>query len=398
MGTSLAGVPAADTSVDPGAIPFEDFVNENLGYAFVGGSETPPAAGGDTPAPATGTTPAAGTEGNAPAERAGDTPADATVAAPDTNALVPPAQAEGDPLEGATGFAYVVNGQSRQTDDIRVLKDGGAIILPEAFPKIAQRLSERDHYFEQNRDLYAKQQEFERLSSWQIPGADGKLTDVKGRDGLVALHSDFARETSAGQVVLDLLTSKGLNGYLHTAEDGRIVLSPAGTEYLRTQIENAQFRALQATSARMGELSKPAAPTAPAPMAPERVMALAPGVIDHALTEAGLPVALLTAQDRQILGAQMSRFLAVENGAQVVDRQFAALVKQMAEMRKETASNTTAVTEAAKANAARIAAATRAPARPGARPAAPNAATQREDDQDAAWDLRFNAAASAMRR
>ena len=108
-------------------------------------------------------------EGDAASEPAGDTPAEADPnATPDTQAET---SDEPDPLDGATPFGYVVDGQPKTLDGITVLRDGAGIIEPEAVKQLQQIVSKHDHLLEQGRRDYERYSALERATAWQTRDA-----------------------------------------------------------------------------------------------------------------------------------------------------------------------------------------------------------------------------------
>lgn len=391
------GLDGSDT--ESGALTLEEFVADAFGDFSDSASETPPAEAGAPPVPpANADATAATPEGTEAAARAGTPPDAAATPAPDAGAPAPI-----DPLAGATPLTYTVNGQARIFEGIKVLGEHGAIIEPAALPDVIRRLTERDHLFESGQQAYKDQQTLDRLSAWKVPGpmdAAGRptFTDVKGRDGVVAMRSDYIALAAERDALITALDVPDLRNVLAAGADGAVTFSPAFLDTVRLHLDNARLTARNMARESIGELSKPVAP-APVAMSAAEVEAHAPAVIDQSLKGAGLDAALLTAADRQTLAKQMGRYLTMENGRQVVDLQFAELVKQMAGLRKENASTAATLSSTAAANAAKLAAVARG--LPGTRPVTPapkpvSQADERASKSDQAWALQQRLAAGRM--
>ncbi len=321
VGATFTDDPVLSGAFD--ALAAEGVDLETTGDLDEGASQSDPAAGAAAPPDSTPGADGSGTQ-------SGQAPVTPDPAAPPADAV--------DPLAGTEPFAYELNGQKMPVEGIyRVPGEG--LIVPEAHVASIEQVFQRAQGLEQAvTGLQARHAETERLSTWQVegpPDAQGNPTyrPVTGNDGIIALRSDFARETSAGAVVLELLTTQGLNGYLHTAEDGRIVLSPAGTQYLRTQIENAQFKALEKTTQQVGQLARAPAPV-PTAYTVEKITALAPQVIEQAIRTAKIDAKELTTEDRKWLAGQLPRYVPDKTKPAVEDA-FTDLVKERLEWRKQ---------------------------------------------------------------
>lgn len=96
-----------------------------------------------------------------------------------------------DPLKDAQPFTYVVDGQARTLEGAHLITgpDGqtGAIIPAAVLPALQQRLSRAEHDEAQNRELYHRVQEYERL----------EFKEAKGLDAFAQALTENARLTAA---------------------------------------------------------------------------------------------------------------------------------------------------------------------------------------------------------
>lgn len=101
---------------------------------------------------------------------------------------------EEDPLKDAPSLTYVVDGQQKNADWIKVYteKDGtvrGAIVTPDQIPALQQRLSRADYYETQNKVLYEKTQQYERVGG--IEAMQNLTTENAKLSEVVKLFSNY---------------------------------------------------------------------------------------------------------------------------------------------------------------------------------------------------------------
>lgn len=391
-----AGGAALDTSPS-----VADYIGNLMGD-FPTSSEPESEEAGATPAPTPeGQEPTAdSSEGTEPSVES-ETP-DATEPAPDPSSTTPTADA--DPLEGATPFAYVVNGQERQFEGITVLKDGGAIVDPDALEKIQRVFGERDHLYERDRERHQESQTLGKFIEWTPPGSDKALQGVEAAKALHLSRAELMAEVRAFHTLLS--DPENIRKIVTADENNRLVWNEQGVENFRLLLENTKGKVQGAVNKFFADKAQPASPQAfnPADHASTAtaaaVKALGPtpkgwSAEDKAWAEALAPrfIRLATIEDQRVNPA-----LAV--GEPMVEQQFIDLVKDRAAQRASTAKVATSAADAAKANQARIAA-----AKVGQKPTAakPQITPQkepertREEDFEDAWERRERAAAGALR-
>ena len=371
MATGTEGTSTDGTA--PQASTFADEIGAMFGDVSTVYDESPETEthqdAGEPPASAsapTSDTPAPGPEGAPSAEHAGAPPAVAAPAAPDD-----------DPLDGATPFPYTVDGESRTFDGITVLKSGGAIIAADALPKLQQRLSERDHLFDQGRKDFQRYADLERLTAWPKRDAQGNVTDITGPDAIWEMRATGAQAMAAVRVVNDFLKDPAKFATLVGVDaENNIVVNPAGLDSFRDKIGLASRDAVDGLRQRFGELSKPTAP-AETPIAD-----VAAPTVEQYITQYSIQG--LTPEDKTFLAGQLPRYLTQHNGQRAVDPAFLDVMKDRAALRQSTAASASAATTAAQENARRLAAASL-----GKRPLAPVVPARPVPkptlDQDALW-------------
>lgn len=373
-------------------------------------TDEPESEAGASPA-ATPDTPASEGIQAAPAEAS---PAGAETV-PDPNAQAP----ESDPLEGSTPLGYVVNGEQRTFEGITKLKDGGAIVDPDAVALLERRLGERDHLFESNRAQYAEIETLTKLTEWPVRGEDGQTRMLTGRDAVEAqrvwMGNAAAELTELRNAIKDPATLASL---LLVEPDGqggsRIVgVNEDALKDITRRVSIAQREnALQVRAAMARHGAPPARSAAPTPSFD--AAASAPKAVDVAMHAANIPT--LSAEDRKFLEAQAPRYIRPATaedvranpaggyrvGEPIVDAAFVDVVKDRAQIRASTSATVSSASEAAKRNAANLAAANTGkkpvPRAPIAPPKDPTPKQQREDDEDAAFDRTMLTSAAVLRQ
>lgn len=388
-------------------------------YGDYSDSVEPESEAGDPPAEASD--PAASSEGTPESAPAGDPPvaADPSRVVPDPSTSE--ALTDADPLDGSSPLAYTVNGESRTFDGITVLKDGGAIIDPDALTKVQQRISERDHLFEKEQGYQKERDQWDRLATHTFRDNSGAEHTLTGRQGLEALRVEAASDRAALETILPMFgnTAQSQQMFMKMVElvpidangnqvprgdpnhvDYVPILNQAAWKDLTDRSSFAVQKRQFETRQKLGQLA--AAP----PAAEPDVTSFADGTIDAVMSANG--VASLSPADRAFAQKQFALYTrpatpqerAVYGHPYVVQPQFVELLKTLGARAAETAKVATQATEAAKSNQAKLAAA--AVGRPAVRQAAritPTVAPERtrSDEFDDAWDRRQAAAAGALR-
>lgn len=332
------------------SVSLEDFAGEQFGD--FNGSETPEAS--DTSSAAAppaehapdGSESTTGPEGTAAAEHPSTPSADAAPVAPDAGA--PPVA--DDPFKDAKPATYMVDGQERTYDGIKVLGEDGAVIEAANLPDVLRRLGERDHLVDVNQRQYAEAKALEPLTSWKTTGDDGKEVTLTGQQGLMAMHVEYARMSQAVAIADALLSDPTkILGLLAQDKDGKVVVDPSAVETLQMRIALAANGAETQTRSRLSGLITEASKPAPVPINFE---AEAPRLIRSI---AGQDFAKLTPADQKFLADQ----LPIYTNGKTVNLAYEALVKDRIALRAEAVKTGAVVTDAAKQNAANLAAAAR---------------------------------------
>lgn len=396
--------PAASADVSSAPSEFEAGVGELFGDFTSSGGESPEpestSAAGTTPAePAAGTDSETGT----PDAAAGD---DATRGASDgTTPETPPADAtaELDPFADTTPLTFVVNGQPMTNEGIRVFKEGGAVIRPEALPDIQNRLAERESLFARNRAQSVEYQTLAKALEW----TDDAGKTFSGPEAAIELRITGAGLFAENKLLVDTLTDPTRLASILALEDvpdgkggvtQRIVVNPDALKTLQRE-NSLQQRELTAQirdhyKGVLAEASKPQAPAID-------FTAEAPRLIGAIATTLKLDVSLLTAGDRKILSEALPD--QTKNGLASVVWQ--GWVKDRLQDRaQQKAASTTLVestTRAAKEGAVRMAAAARGvkqtPKPVVVAPKVPTPQQERATNEGELVDLLLSSGASALR-
>lgn len=402
-------VPTASETA-PSATELEQDLGQMFGdYSSSGESPEPDAsAAGTTPAePAPGTEPepnATEPEGGADAP---ETPGDGTTPAAAPEAI------EDDPFKDTTPAQYVVNGQTIPVEDIRVFKEGGAVIRPESLPNVLAKLAERDTLSERVRTRDAEYTTLSKVSEWTDQSSGKTYT---GPEAAIEMRIGNAALFAENQLLLSHLTDPAKLRDLLTTEpvfdaQGRAVLDangqPAERVILNPQAIDALKRenaltAREAANAIRDHYKTVVAQASKPEAAPIDFASVTPGLIQAIAKESTLDASVLTPADKQMLAKQLP--FHIKDGLASVEWQ--ELVKDRIALRAEqkTASLklVSSTTDAVKKGQAAMAAAARgvrptpkAPAAP-PRPVSPH--QERMQNEGDAFDAMERASAAAIRR
>lgn len=375
-----------------------------------GGDEAPDA---ETPSEET-TSDAAPAEGDPGSETAapdadaeGDakpsegTPPDAATDASETGA------GEDDPFKDTTAATYVVNGQSIPVEDIRVFKEGGAVIRPEALPNVLSKLAQRDTLERKEREASQQLTTLAEATKWtdaegkEYTGPDAAIEMRIGNAALFAENALLLREVVGSEDLQPLLTTKQVMG-----EDGKprevVVFRPEAIDRLRRE-SSLQHREIAAkTREHYRKLLEGTATAAAIDFAVE-----APKLIQAVATAAKLDASVLTPEDKALLAEHLPEHI-TDGLASVKWQKLATrMMQDRAAQKASTTKLVTTTTKAAKDAAARMAAAARGvKPKPGVNratsttTASPKPATpqqEREANDGALFDSILTAGADAMR-
>ena len=297
---------------------------------FSGGGETP-----DSPDSAEGTTPAEPADGAAEPGSATEPAADA---APPSDGTTPDAEApavEADPFTETTAASYMLNGQPVSVEDIRVFKEGGAVIRPEALPNILSKLAERDTLSEGARTAKQQYDTLSKVSEWT--GPDNRT--VSGPEAAVERIVAHAAVLSENELIVSqVLTCPDLHaaGFLTTElrADGKggqyeaVIFRPDAIKSLQTQNELRQLKASQAIRDHFKTVISQSAQSPPAPINFETAT---PPLVKLIADQSKLDASALTAGDRAMFAKQLPYHL--KDGLASLDWQ--EMVKERIQLRTD---------------------------------------------------------------
>lgn len=374
---------------------------------FVPAVETP-----DPETPSEGTTPDAATSDTdaatdavADGEAAGDPlPSDGTTpdAAATAEATAVPDVLDVDPFADTTAASYVLNGKSVPVEDIRVFKEGGAVIRPESLPNVLSKLAERDTLAERFRTRDSEYQTLAKATEWTDPqgktltGPAAAIEMRIGNAGLFAENKLLVEQVIQAEDLQSMLTTKQVMGPDGQAREV-VIFRPDAIENLRR--ENAlQQREL---AAQIRDHFKTALQSAPV----VDYQAAAPDLIQKIAQASNLDASVLTAPDISILAKHLP--FHTRNGLASVEWQ--ELVKDRIQERITQRQSQTkvvdATTKAVKEGQARMAAAARGVKPKGAQVARPTSPAKpaptpqqaRMADDGELFDALLRSSSSAMR-
>lgn len=374
-----------------------------------------PGSDGETPEPestsAEGTTPSepsAGTEQGSESDKGAETESATAVTSAGTTPETPDTKAldETDPFADTTPATFNVNGVPVINEDIRVFKEGGAVIRPEALPAVLNKLSERESLFERNRVQSQEYQTLSKVTEWTT--SEGK--QYTGPEAAIEMRIGNAALLAENKLLVDVLTDPAKLYSILTTEqvaDGqggvteRVILSPAALANL--QRENAlTVRELTATirdhfKGVIAESTKPQA-------APINYEGATQELISEIAKSSSLDASVLTAKDRADLAEQLPFHikdgLASVAWQNLVKKWIGERIAQKANTQTVVSTTEKAVKEgqlrmAAAARGVKPNVAARLPVTP-AKPVTPE--NERAAADSDAWDIMERASANAMRQ
>lgn len=317
-------------------------------------------------------------------------------------------------------FGYTVSGEQRSIDGFFRIP-GEGVFVPEAqVPRLQQLASRADANEVQLRALHEQNQDWERLTTWTIPGPNGQQQTLTGRAAYERLRAErevyAASDTTVRSYLSDpaklasLLVVYNEQGQAIPLEGVQVSINPNAKRILDLEIKDAARdaigRAQQHFAQVGGRISPHAAPTEQ--VTPEQIIAQvsqqAPQVLTAKLEQWGLKGAL-TAEDVQALAAQLPRYVRLATkddvaadpglrlGAPVLENDFETLVRRVAAVSQRGATSAQARTVADRFNQGQQRGrASNQPARPASpippqQPANdPRSKKQRERAQRTNWD------------
>lgn len=348
-----------------------------------------------------------------PETPAAPSPGDSSQAPPPASAAgtTPPAGSEPEPQYEP--FAYTVSGESRAIDGFFRIP-GEGVFVPEAHvPRLQQLASRADANEVQLRALHEQNQDWERLTTWTVPGPNGQPQTLSGRaayeaqrvalDQLAAVVTTYRSYFQDPAKLASLLTVDPQSGGVFLDPNTKRILDLEVKDTARDAEARVRSWLMQQGGGRM-----PASPAAPEQVAPEQIIAQvsqqAPQILTGKLEQWGLKGSL-TEEDVTALASQLPRYVrlatredvaadpALRLGAPVLENDFETLVRRVASASQRGATSAQARTVADKFNQGQQRGrASNQPARPAAPvPQAqpsndPRSKKQRERAQRTNWD------------
>jgi len=386
-------------SEDGGSISVADFVGQafgDLSDSDVMPEGTDDAGAGAPPSPSAPepTLPPVEPEGT-PAAEPQATPADAAAPAPDAPVV------DADPLASATALSYVVDGQTKTYDGVKVI-DGGAIIdSPAVLADLQRKLGERDHLYGANQALYAQVKQYEAL------GGEAKYAE---------LNEQLAMVNAAGSLLVPLVAEANPNELLKLLQQdeyGNIVWNEGARGLLlgnlKLATERAQLNAGQTLRQSVSDSQRQASESQQVEQVRQQGINEAKATVAsnfpdwHPADIAALDKHLTTYSQyliRPATAADVKQFPSLAVGKMFIDYpKLGPWLEERQSMRQSAAKVATTTASATKENAARLAAAVRPTktSTPAAKTAPTAPANSRQSDADAAWDMQEKLMVSAMR-
>lgn len=283
-------------------------ISSLLGDTYSPGSSSSGESPESDPASAAGTTPAEPTP-----ETAGQ-PTDAGTVQPDageaqlgTTPTPAPTAAEDDPFKDTTPLTFTVNGQPVTNEDIRVFKEGGAVIRPEAVQSISQKLAERESLQERNHRQSQEYQTLAKVTEWS--GQDGKT--IGGVEGAIENRVANAVLFAENQLLISTLSDDEKLAQLLTTKqvpDGRggirevVTLNPAALKALQRENTLQQREVTAAIRDHFrGLIAQASQPQAQ----PVNYQTEAPRLVGEIAKQANLDASLLTTEDKALLAEHL---------------------------------------------------------------------------------------------
>jgi hypothetical protein len=206
----------------------------------------------------------------------------------------------------------------------------------------------------QNRELYQRNQEFDRLSSWKIKAQDGTEQTLTGPGALEAQRVTLGQTAAALETISGVFKNSPL-GLIETDAAGNIVWSQDALRNLLTEAKLASITAEQSVRNTFRTTASQPAPTPEVDIAQS-----APVLVQNIAVQAG--VKGLTADDSKFLAEQLPLYVrsataqdvaqnpALKIGEKVIDPQFSVLVSRQGTLRAETSAVAKTATDAARFN------------------------------------------------
>lgn len=356
----------------------------------------------DEAADATGANPDARPQGASDPATDGDVGPTANATQPAATAAQDSSTTD-DPLAGAEPVTITVDGQTRTLDGFYRIPGDGIVIDEDRVPAFQLMASRAEGLERQNRELYQRTQEYDRLAQWTTKAPDGTEKTLTGREAIEARDVELARVKAWSQVVESALMNPEVFASL-IAVDANGNVMPA-RDSLRTLAIQAELAARDASdAARSTFTQRYQSVTQEQQRATQQEQA--PQQLWQTAEQAwGKDFPQLTGEDKTFLSSQVRQYMRAANtqevqsgqfkpGELVLDPAFYAVMQDRANLRAQLAATATANTQANKFNAGQQAGRKSAP-KPGQSPAStqqtPAAAPAKRSKQDA-WDAPFQQA------
>jgi hypothetical protein len=241
---------------------------------------------------------------------------------PSPDGALTPSLADDDPLSDSEPVTVTVDGQTKTLDGFTRVPGGGIIIDEEKVPAFQLMASRAEGLERQNRELYHRTQEYERLSQWKTTKPDGTESTLTGREALEAREIELAR-TKAWSSVIEhaLMTPETFASLVTVNAQGQIVPNIEQLRYLATRAQLASRDAMDEARSRFSSTFQ--ATTQAQQQA--QVQQQAPHVLwSQAEQVWGKEFPQLTPDDKQFLSLQVPRYIRPATPQEVQSGQFQA--------------------------------------------------------------------------
>lgn len=300
-----------------------------------------------------------------------------------------------DPLAGSEPVTITVDGQSRTIEGFYRIPGQGIIIDEEKVPAFQLMASRAEGLERQNRELYQRTQEYERLSEWKTKGPDGTDTTLTGRQALEARDVELAKTKAWSQVLEESLINPALFASLVTVnEQGQIIPNVEQLRYLATRAQLASRDAADVARSRFSTTYQATTQAQHQAQLQEQAPTLLWQTADQVW---GKEFPQLTPDDKTFLSSQVLRYMRpatpaevqagqFKPGESVLDPSFYTVMQDRAALRAQMSATTTATISATKFNQGQQNGRKPAPVRPVTpTPVTPTSTTPAKRGQEV-WD------------
>lgn len=244
------------------------------------------------------------------------TPGDAGQTAP----ADAPSSSDEDPFAGSEPFAFRVDGETRTMDGVFRVPGEGIYVPEEKVPAFQLMASRAEGLERQNRELYHRTQEYDRLSQWKATGPDGTERTLTGRDALEAREVEIAQLRARVQVAeAALLNPETFASLVSVNAQGQVIPNTQQLRMLATEqqlaIRDAADQARAKFTSSYQSHTQATQQAQQSAEAPRMLWQQADQVWGHEFPQ-------LTAQDKTFLAGQVARYIRSANPDEVQAGQF----------------------------------------------------------------------------